>query len=84
MSKKIKAPFTASQVEKLNKYQRSGQLHEFTCHGKPLIPNKTTPRIELSRELCPKGGVLIATEDGWVCPCGSFTQDWAHAFMAEE
>ena len=25
---------------------------------------------------------LVATTDGWVCPDCSYTQDWAHGFMA--
>ena len=28
-------------------------------------------------------GILIAQEDGWICPCGEYRQDWAHAFMTE-
>lgn len=28
-------------------------------------------------------GVLVATTEGWVCPCGEYKQNWAHAFMAE-
>ncbi|KWU19048.1 hypothetical protein [Burkholderia cenocepacia] len=29
-------------------------------------------------------GVLIATEDGWVCPHCAYTQNWAHPQMTEE
>jgi hypothetical protein len=28
--------------------------------------------------------VLVATEEGWVCPDCDYTQDWAHGFMAQE
>jgi hypothetical protein len=28
-------------------------------------------------------GMLKATTDGWICPCGEYKQDWAHDFMAE-
>jgi hypothetical protein len=28
------------------------------------------------------GRVLVATEAGWVCPGCSYTQDWAHTWMA--
>jgi len=27
-------------------------------------------------------GLLVATTEGWVCPCGEYKQDWAHEFMA--
>ncbi len=27
----IKVPFTADQVDKLNRYQRQGKMHPFTC-----------------------------------------------------
>lgn len=33
---------------------------------------------------CPhpcKNRTLIATLDGWVCPCGEYRQYWAHGFM---
>jgi hypothetical protein len=83
MSNKIKAPFTAEQVEALNKYQRSGAFHPYTCIGKPRIINKLQPAMERTRELCPNDGLLIATEAGWVCPCGKCTQDWAHEFMTK-
>ena len=65
----LKAPWSEKQVEYLNKWQRSGEMHPFTCPGK-------------------KGGckdrVLIATEYGWVCSCGEYTQDWAHGFQSLE
>ena len=28
-------------------------------------------------------GVLIATTDGWICPCSEYKQNWTHQFMAE-
>jgi hypothetical protein len=72
MSQIIKAPFTEEQVLALNEYQHLGIVHPFTC----------------GLEGCKKSeqendGVLIATEQGWICPCGKYKQDWAHAFMAE-
>lgn len=65
MSDTIHAPWTPAQVEALNTYQRSGYFHPYTC-GK--------------RDQWEHGeGELIATENGWVCPDCSYTQDWAHA-----
>lgn len=69
MTDVVLAPFTDAQVEQLNRYQGSGVMHEFTC-GRPHPAHVT----------------LVATNDGWVCPdptCG-YTQNWAHAFMADK
>ena len=68
MSGRVKAPWTAEQVKNLNDFQEAGIFHEFCCGGK------------IGGADC--HAVLIATENGWVCPvnCG-YTQDWANDFM---
>lgn len=70
---RVTAPFTNEQVDALNKWQRLGYVHPFTC---------------CSHETCKKHeyavGTLTATTEGWVCPCGKYTQDWAHSYMADE
>lgn len=68
---KITAPFTDDQVEALNKYQTGTSFHPFTC---------------CSYDDCKRGsqddqGILIASNEGWVCPCGKWKQNWAWAFM---
>ncbi|MGE5510507.1 MAG: hypothetical protein ACM31O_04545 [Bacteroidota bacterium] len=76
----IKAPWTPEQVEALNAYQRSGRFHPFTCgndrfdqaHAVYTITNGLSDY-----------GILIATEQGWICPCCDYRQDWAHAAMAQ-
>lgn len=68
----IESPFTKEQVTQLNNYQNSGKFHPFTCGGEHC------KRSEREDE-----GILIATEAGWVCPCGKYTQQWAHKFMAK-
>lgn len=67
-SKQIFAPFTDEQVEGLNKYQHSGAFHEFNCGGKnhPKDSDK----------------ILIATNEGWICPNCNYTQKWAWEGMA--
>lgn len=68
-SDRIYAPFTKAQVKALNKWQNSPYVHPFTCGGDH------------------KGGhiILVATEHGWVCPRSycRYTQNWAHACMAQ-
>lgn len=74
-NKTIKAPFTDEQVKALNEYQTKGRFHPFTC----CSPESVTEclRIKGTAE-----GLLTATNDGWICPCGKYKQDWAHEFMA--
>lgn len=49
-----------------NKFQKSGQFHPLTC---------------MSFDGCERDkqsnyGTLIATKDGWVCPCGKYKQNF--------
>jgi hypothetical protein len=65
----IAAPWTDDQVDNLNRHQRAGLVHPFTCG-----------RREHHRD---HPGVLVAERDGWHCPapgCG-YRQTWAHPFM---
>jgi hypothetical protein len=62
--------FTDQEVRSLNAYQRSGNMHPFTCGG-----NRTDSN-HLDGE-----GVLIATHKGWICCYCDYTQNWAHDFM---
>lgn len=80
---RISAPFSKKQVEALNKFQKSGKDYPFTCLGMPHIPNKHSAYMGRTRAICPNEGLLIATEKGFICPCGSYTEDWAFKFMTE-
>ena len=73
----IKAPFTKEQVEALNKYQKSGPSHPYTCNREPK-----ECEVQGEDRDYTKDGVLIATEAGWVCPCGKYKQDWCHDYNA--
>jgi hypothetical protein len=70
---KISAPFTSEQAECLNRYQRSGEMHPFTCGG------NRSDKDHLDHE-----GILVAVESGWICPFCDYTQDWAHDFMVSQ
>lgn len=76
---RIDAPFTDEQVTQLNKYQKSGGFHPFTCDRKAKECEVRTEPKDWSKD-----GVLLATTDGWTCPCGKYKQNWAHQFMADE
>jgi hypothetical protein len=58
----VRAPWSAQQVNALNDYQARDDVHEYTC---------VNDHDEESR-------ILIATEQGWVCPSCDYKQDWAH------
>jgi hypothetical protein len=75
----LNAPFDTSACDRLNQFQvgvNSGfHGHPFTCS------NRSDGRHgEEGGDL----GVLIAIEEGWVCPHCNYTQQWAHAVMAAE
>jgi hypothetical protein len=61
------APWSEEQVAALNKYQKDGRMHPFTCPGE--------------FEQCKAHRELIATTNGWVCQCGKYKQNWAHEWM---
>jgi hypothetical protein len=67
MMPNIKPPWTKEQVDSLNALQKSGIVHPYTCGG------NRTDENHLDGE-----GVLVATENGWMCPYCDYRQDWAH------
>ena len=70
---KIVPPWTDEQVIALNTFQQADQFHPFTCANRGDGKHIYTSDY----------GILIATTDGWGCPSCDYTQDWAHAWMAE-
>ena len=75
MTKFIKSPWTAEQIETLNRLQR-GELygHPYTCPHRGEVPHHDNGHDT---------GCLLATKGGWVCPDCGYTQDWAHASSLE-
>lgn len=73
---RITAPFTDEQVERLTEYQNLRAMHPFTCCSPYDVPKCTRASGE-------SDGVLIPRTEGFICPCGRYTQDWAYAFMAD-
>lgn len=63
----IIAPWTSDQVDRLNRFQRLGYVHEFTCPDAHDGADRT----------------LVATRAGWICPHCDYRQDWAHAVMLD-
>lgn len=87
MLKHIEAPFTPEQVEALNRWQRNGNYHPFTCGNcrdadteAEVAHFKKTGKWKRGKEQ----RELVATEKGWICPTCDYTQSWAYAIMAGE
>lgn len=81
----IEAPFTDEQVKLLNEFQNMGSIHPFTCMSPEAIPECLRAGKEVDGKYMPgtDEGKLIARNEGWICPCGKYTQDWAHSFMVD-
>lgn len=74
---------TQEEIDNLNSRQDEGKFHPYTCCG----GNENTPNCkrEISYQARIKGvdvpytsnneGVLVATLEGWICPCGQYKQE---------
>jgi len=54
------------KVDLLNEQQTLTAIHPLTC-------DRSHEECE-TKGISRKDGILIATENGWVCPCGNYTQ----------
>lgn len=68
-----KSPWTQEEVNELNNLQKSGKFHPYTCDREA----KECEVNQIPRDFS-KDGILIATKDGWICPCGKYRQNWHH------
>lgn len=74
---------TQEEADRLNQNQAKTSFHPYTCCGPQEIAeckrNKAYKDrwegkdVDFSRE---NEGVLIATTEQWVCPCGKYTQQY--------
>lgn len=71
-----KAPFTDNEVAAINVSQKSNYNHPFTC----CSPDDVT---ECHRKLRTSEGIMIATNEGLICPCGNNKQDWVYYGMTK-
>ena len=56
-------PWSDEKVAQLNKNQKDGRFHAYTCPG--------------NYKVCANQRELIATANGWVCQCGKYKQKWS-------
>ena len=66
-------------IEKMNIMQRCGRFHPLTCNSNHADCKRSQSYSKRNEgETVPfsheNEGVLIATEEGWVCPCGNYKQ----------
>jgi hypothetical protein len=73
-----RAPWTEPQVDALNRWQRCGWVHPFTCGSGHRGDD---PHGQYAFEHGEDFGQLVATPDGWRCPVCDYRQDWCHDFM---
>lgn len=81
---KITAPFTDEQVDALHEWQAGMVKIDLPDGGmiiQPIHPFTCCSHNDCKRLEQPNEGALIPTNDGWVCPCGKYKQDWCHDFM---
>lgn len=76
---KIEAPWTVNQVAALNRWQKDGRTHPFTCGNDRMSKEHITYAKENGGDF----GQLVASTNGWFCPVCSYRQTWAHAFTAD-
>jgi len=79
----MKKVTTQETVDFLNRQQVAGSYHPHTCCSPPEIKEckrrlshnmrSLGKEVEYSRD---NEGVLIATTEGWICPCGKYKQEW--------
>lgn len=83
--KNIKAPFSKIQIDKINEFQEKGKFHPLTCCSPEEIPEclRAVKIIDGNIIKGKSDGVLIATENGVVCPCGKYTQSSVPAFILQ-
>jgi len=79
---KNETPWSKDLVKELNNRQKNNMLHPYTCGGDDIPECKRTKSYEarFKGEEVPftdeNEGVLTATKDGWICPCGKYKQNW--------
>lgn len=80
---RISAPFTPEEVRELNDHQQKGSFHPFTCCS-PEYVDGCTRKNKTGKSIMLDEGTLVATTEGWVCPCGGYVQNWAYRFMIKK
>lgn len=74
---------TQEEIDNLNKIQSERLFHPLTCccgNGEPNCKRSLAYKERAEGKDIPYSkeneGVLIATKQGWVCPCGKYTQPY--------
>ena len=68
----ITFPVSKEEVERINLFQKSKEFHPLTC----CSPEDVEDCQRMKRE---NEGILTATENYLICPCGKYTQTWMNS-----
>lgn len=77
--------YSQEYINNLNERQKSGKVHPYTCSGHNISECNRSKAYERRHNgdgsevpyTDENEGVLIATKDGWICPCGKYTQKFS-------
>jgi hypothetical protein len=78
---KAHAPFTEDEIKIINDSQDHGMVHPYTCCSPDKLAADCMRRNDSGSTFKENQGILIATKDGMICPCGKYKQDWVYAGM---
>lgn len=68
-----------TEIDNINEFQRNGRFHPLTCGGnRHDDAHKKYAEENGDCDL----GLLVATENGLICPVCGYTQNWVHDFIS--
>lgn len=74
--------YRQEHIDSLNERQKSGKVHPYTCSGHNIAECKRSEAYKKRHNgeevlyTNENEGILIATKNGWICPCGKYTQQF--------
>lgn len=71
-------PFTQEEIDRFNNHQAEhNKHHPYTCGSPTEIP-ECFRKNNIGETIEEREGMLKATTEGLVCPCGKYVQNWFH------
>lgn len=67
---------TESEVLKLNEQQKNFNYHPYTCCSPKEYQTECYRRNNIGNSFEEREGILIATSEYWICPCGKYKQQY--------
>lgn len=76
------APWTEAEVTALERWQRSGFVHPYTCRkcrGRLSVERAVKVELGIAPSVDHDECRLVPTIDGWTCQTCDYTQNWCWA-----